>query len=298
MVMGAAIYLSGGAASAQTTPTTPQTTDPATTTTTPQSGNTQSTAQPSAATPQNEMRQESGNNQEAMKPADKPQEMKTEKASGKMKSNVAKADQKFIMDAGFGGLAEVKHGKLAAQKGGSEEVKQYGQQMVDEHTKANNELATIGTMKGEYPPGALNAKHKSMQEKLEKLSGAEFDREYVKGQVKGHQEMLTVLDKEIKDGTDSELKAFAEKMKPSVQAHLTKAEGMMSAMMPSKETAAPAETSASPSNTTQPTTAAPTTNNPSASPMTNNPGQSPTANPTGQPMNSSTTTQPTTPPMR
>lgn len=141
------------------------------------------------------------------------------------------ADKKFVMDAAIGGMAEVEAGRLASQKGATDGVKQFGQQMVDEHTKANDELKQIASGKGAMPPADLDAKHKAMQAKLDKLSGAAFDSEYVKGQIKGHEEMLAVLDREIKSGSDAELKAYAEKMKPAVQEHLTKARSMSGSKM-------------------------------------------------------------------
>ena len=64
-------------------------------------------------------------------------------------------DKKFLQDAAIGGLMEVESGKLATQKGSSDGVKKFGQQMVDDHSKANDQLKEIAEQ-GE-PPGTIRA---------------------------------------------------------------------------------------------------------------------------------------------
>ncbi len=77
-------------------------------------------------------------------------------------------DKKFAMNAAVGGLTEVELGKLATQKGASDGVKQFGQKMVDDHTKANDQLKEIATKSNMEVPTALDPKHQARVDKLSK----------------------------------------------------------------------------------------------------------------------------------
>ena len=132
------------------------------------------------------------------------------------------ADERFVLQAAEGGMMEVAKGKLAAQKGAHEGVKQFGQKMVDDHTKAGDELKAIAsgksiTLPGETPTSPMQA----IVAKLEKLEGAAFDRAYVEDQVRDHEKTIALFEREAKTGTDTELKAFAEKTLPTLKEHLT-----------------------------------------------------------------------------
>jgi putative membrane protein len=88
----------------------------------------------------------------------------------------------------MGGLHEVALGKLAVEKGSSDAVKQFGQKMIDDHVKVNDELKQVAAGGGVNIPDALDSKHQSRVDKLAKLSGAEFDKAYIKDQLKFHQQ--------------------------------------------------------------------------------------------------------------
>ncbi|HZB44739.1 MAG TPA: DUF4142 domain-containing protein [Pyrinomonadaceae bacterium] len=135
--------------------------------------------------------------------------------SGKMTS-----DHKFAMEAAMGGMMEVELGRLAASKGASDEVKQFGQRMVDDHSKANSELMQIASGKGMTLPTAPDAKHQSGIQKLSALSGEKFDKEYVKMMVKDHKKDVAAFEKEASGGMDAELKAFAASTLPTLREHL------------------------------------------------------------------------------
>jgi putative membrane protein len=83
-------------------------------------------------------------------------------------------------------MAEVQLGKLAAEKALSQEVKQFGQRMVDDHGKANDRLKQLATTKGVNLPTELDRSTQREMDKLAKLSGADFDREYMKHMVSDH----------------------------------------------------------------------------------------------------------------
>lgn len=130
------------------------------------------------------------------------------------------ADMKFAMMAAMGGMEEVEMGKLAAEKGASDEVRQFGQRMVDDHSKANQELMQIASSKGMTLPTALDAKHQADMQKMAALSGEAFDKAYVKMMVKDHKKDVGEFQKESMRGTDPEIKAFATSTLPTLQEHL------------------------------------------------------------------------------
>lgn len=130
-------------------------------------------------------------------------------------------DRDFVMDAAMGGLMEVELGQLAAQKGASDAVKQFGQRMVDDHSKANTELMTLATSKGITLPTAIDDKHRQEVTKLSAMSGADFDRAYSKMMLKDHEKDVSEFEKQSMKGTDPDVKAFASKTLPTLQEHLT-----------------------------------------------------------------------------
>lgn len=132
----------------------------------------------------------------------------------------AGAGTEFMRDAAQGGMAEVQMGELAASKGHSAEVKQFGQKMVTDHTKANNELKAVAVKKSFTLPLALKAEQTEGMGKLQKLSGAEFDKEYVNMMVEDHEKDVADFQKQAETGTDPEVKAFAAKTLPTLKEHL------------------------------------------------------------------------------
>src|SRR5579863_4891970 len=85
------------------------------------------------------------------------------------------ADSSFMTKAAQGGMAEVEMGRLAEQHASNEKVKEFGRRMVDDHTKANDELKQIASQKSVTLPSTVDAKQKSTMERLSKLNGAAFD---------------------------------------------------------------------------------------------------------------------------
>ena len=134
------------------------------------------------------------------------------------------ADNTFATKAAQGGMAEVELGNLATQKATNDKVKKFGQRMVDDHTKANDELKSIASRKGITLPAEVDSKDRSTKDRLAGLSGAEFDRAYMKDMVSDHKADIAEFQKEADHGTDPDLKAFAAKTLPTLQEHLRLAE--------------------------------------------------------------------------
>jgi putative membrane protein len=137
-------------------------------------------------------------------------------ADASMKSG---ADHMFVMEAAQGGMAEVALGRLAADKASNDRVKQFGQRMVADHSKANDELKALAQTKSISIPMDLDAKHKATQDRLSKLSGAAFDRAYIQEMVADHKKDVADFRKESQSGKDSEVKAWAAKTLPTLEEH-------------------------------------------------------------------------------
>lgn len=124
------------------------------------------------------------------------------------------------------GLMEVELGRVAAQQGSSDAIKQFGQRMVDDHSKANTELTTLASSKGITLPTSLDQKHQEQVTKMSAMSGADFDRAYAKMMLKGHEKDVSEFEKESTKGGDADVKAFASKTLPTLQEHLTMARAL------------------------------------------------------------------------
>jgi len=135
------------------------------------------------------------------------------------------ADKKAIMDMGMANMAEVAAGKMAVGKSQNADVKAFAQQMIDDHSKALTEVQTLAQAKGVTLPTELDAKHKAMAAKLDKLSGDKFDKEYMKNAgVSDHKTVHAMLMKDEKAAKDADVKALAGKMLPVVEQHMKSAQ--------------------------------------------------------------------------
>ena len=149
--------------------------------------------------------------------AEKKDEKKTDPAaSSPAKSpataNLSDKDKSFMKEAAKGGMMEVEMGKTAQQKGKSADVKKIGSTMVADHTKANNELMAIAKKKGVDLSKEKPAKHS--------MGDANFDKDYIDMMVKDHEKDLAAFQAEAKDGTDADVKAFANKTSKVIKKHL------------------------------------------------------------------------------
>jgi len=135
-------------------------------------------------------------------------------------------DKRFLQDAAMSGLTEIALGKLAVDKGSSDAVKQFGQKMIDDHTKANDELKQLATAGGMKIPDELDSKHQSRVDKLAKLSGAEFDKAFIKDQQKYHQQNVREFQDEAKYGAVPQVKDLATKSLPTLEQHLELAKNL------------------------------------------------------------------------
>jgi len=135
------------------------------------------------------------------------------------RGTLSSADRNFVTKAAQGGLAEVATGQLAASNSGSDDVKKFGQKMVDDHGKANDELKQIAEAKGVKLPTQPDSAHQRTAKKLEGQKGAAFDKAYVQAMVKDHDATVKLFKNEAAKGKDADLKTFAEKTLATLQQH-------------------------------------------------------------------------------
>ena len=144
---------------------------------------------------------------------------------------VPAADIAFMKKAAIGGMAEVQLGELAQQKASNARVKEFGARMVQDHSKANDELKQLAGTKGVTLPTALDSKNQKVIDRLQAMSGAAFDRAYMSDMVSDHKEDIADFQKESQGGKDVDVKAFATKTLPTLKEHLKMAESGNSTAM-------------------------------------------------------------------
>jgi len=127
-------------------------------------------------------------------------------------STLSMKDKAFMQEAAKGGMMEVEMGRMAQEQGKSADVKKIGSRMVADHSKANNELMAIAKKKGVTLGNA--------KAKMEKMGGANFDKEYVTAMVKDHEKDLASFQAEAQNGGDPEVKGFALKTSEVIKKHL------------------------------------------------------------------------------
>jgi putative membrane protein len=155
-------------------------------------------------------------------------------------------DTMFAKKAAQGGMAEVKLGQLAQQKGTAESVKKFGARMVEDHGKAGNELKQVASAEKITLPADVSAKDKATYEMLSKLSGAAFDRAYARDMVRDHEEDIADFSKEIGGGHNPAVKDFATQTLPTLQDHLKEAKEMRQNVAPGNPAGAKSGSAGSP----------------------------------------------------
>ncbi|ROI06689.1 MULTISPECIES: DUF4142 domain-containing protein [unclassified Chryseobacterium] len=133
-------------------------------------------------------------------------------------------DKKFANTAAQGGMMEVMLGQLAETNASHPVVKALGQMMVNDHTKANDELKQWASKAGYTLPSAPDADQQKKYDDLKAKKGAEFDRKYTELMVDDHREDIEVFKKEGAEGRETSLKSFANNTLPTLEHHLKESE--------------------------------------------------------------------------
>ena len=157
-------------------------------------------------------------------PASVVQAADTKSTSPGASTKLSKDESTFVKEAAEGGMMEVQLGKLAQEKAADDKVKQFGKRMEQDHSKVNDELKKIAADKGVQLSMDLDKKHKTNVDKLTKLSGTAFDKQYINDMVSDHKEDIKKFQRVADKGKDPDLKQFASQTLPTLKEHLRLAE--------------------------------------------------------------------------
>lgn len=130
------------------------------------------------------------------------------------------SDKQFLTKAAEGGKSEVELGQLAEQKALSQDVKDFGHRMVKDHTQANDNLKQVAQKEGVALPDKMDPESAALKQRLEKLSGAQFDKTYMDAMVKDHTKDVQEFKQEASSAKDPEVKNFAQQTLPTLEEHL------------------------------------------------------------------------------
>jgi putative membrane protein len=161
----------------------------------------------------------SGN--DAVSQADSANEAKADTAAGQtMQNAAAEEDSRFAVEAANGGMTEVELGKLAQEKASDTRVKEFGTMMVQDHSKANEELKALAAQKNITLPATPGDEQQKRIADMAAMSGRDFDKAYIKEMVKDHEKDVKLFEEAQKNVKDADMLQFIERTLPTLRAHL------------------------------------------------------------------------------
>ena len=147
------------------------------------------------------------------------------------KMTLSKEDSTFVMKAAAGGMMEVELGNVAQQNGNNARVKNFGQMMVSDHSKANDELKSFASSRGITLPASLPADEQKHVDAMKKMTGKAFDTHYMNMMVNDHKTDIGEFEKASKSAKDNDLKNWASKTLPTLNKHLDSAQAINKSKM-------------------------------------------------------------------
>ena len=158
-------------------------------------------------------------------------QMRTQSAAGK--ADLSRGDKQFLNHAAEYGMAEIEAGKMAETKASSQDVKSFAKQMVDDHQKVADDLKQLAQSKGYKLPESPSLMQRASLKMLASSDGDKFDKRYAERYgVKSHEDTLKDFRKEASEAKDSDVKAFAEKLIPKLEHHLSMAQTLEATVAP------------------------------------------------------------------
>lgn len=133
---------------------------------------------------------------------------------------VGKQDHQFMIEAAQSNMMEIQAAQLAQQKATSDEVKQFAKQLEQDHTAAGEKLKALAAKKNVTLPSDMGPKHQSHAAKLQAMSDAQFEKNWLKNQVQHHKKDVSQFQKQVDRSMDSDVKEFAQSTLPKLQEHL------------------------------------------------------------------------------
>jgi putative membrane protein len=134
-----------------------------------------------------------------------------------------------MRELAYANISEIDEAKLAQSKSKNDEVLNFARQMLDDHTKALDQLQQLAQQKGVQLPTEADAKHKAVEKRLQAMSGATFDREYLaKAGTSDHTQAHKLIARVKAHAHDADLKQLADNMQPGIDHHLQMAKELQS----------------------------------------------------------------------
>jgi putative membrane protein len=165
-------------------------------------------------------KQRAENREQGQQPSSSPAASDQQVTTNQQSAALNPDDRSFLEKAAVGGKSEVELGQLALEKAQSDDVKQFAQRMVTDHSQANSQLMGLADKMSLTMPTALDRENQSKKDKLAKLSGGKFDKEYMDEMVKDHQKDVDEFQKASQNANNSDVKTFASQTLPTLQQHL------------------------------------------------------------------------------
>jgi putative membrane protein len=146
---------------------------------------------------------------------------------GSAQMNAPKTDAEFVRQAADGGMKEVEMNRIAAKQAAHADVKALAAKLLADHEKANAELMSLAKNENiDTGHAGMPGMHKAEMDKLAALSGPAFDRAYVTDLVAAHQKSIALFENEVKNGTNGQIKAWAQTTLPKLREHLKEAQAV------------------------------------------------------------------------
>lgn len=139
-------------------------------------------------------------------------------------ADLSSVDKAFLKLAADANMTEAHLGKMAQEQAAESGVKDYGQTLAQDHTKAYEELTVLANKTGESIPKGIDVRRNRAIEELTKQKGAGFDRRFLTHEVQDHRKAIAEFKRETEKGQNADIKAYAQKMIPTLEGHLRKAE--------------------------------------------------------------------------
>lgn len=139
-------------------------------------------------------------------------------------STVSKADQDFAVNTANAGMTEIQAGQMAQQKGMAKDVKDYGAMMVKDHTEAADQLKAIAARKNITLPSTVSSDMQKNLDDLQGKSGKDFDKAYIDMMISDHKKVISAFEDESKNGSDADIRAFADNTLHTLRHHLDEAQ--------------------------------------------------------------------------
>jgi putative membrane protein len=147
-------------------------------------------------------------------------------------TRMSAVDSTFAKNSAQAGMTEIQLGQIAKDKSTNDDVKNFGQKMIDDHTKAGDALKQVATQKSITLPTEVNATQKAEIARLSKLSGKSFDRAYMSQMVKDHTAVVAALKHASQTSKDADIKGWASNTAPTAEEHLKMAKDISKKLSP------------------------------------------------------------------